>query len=252
MATPSSVLAWRIPWIEEPGGPQPMGSQSQTWRETDTFTRTDQAKCVQMCTSTAQRPLSDQQHCPLHSLLAWGSYSLLQPVPVKRCPDLTVSPVASLPVPGIPGSQWPWQWLGLPVVQGWTVVIPRPLLSALSPLASSPASAPPGELSRMAGRKVQVHTSQATVWLLFLIQLGSYLLVLVCLPRAFFFFLPSFLSFLLPFLSSSLSSHTPSLSFSDLDYRPVKRKFYQMMPFYFLMTKVHLLLLKKTSFPESF
>ena len=27
MATHSSVLAWRIPWIEEPGGMQSMGSQ---------------------------------------------------------------------------------------------------------------------------------------------------------------------------------------------------------------------------------
>ena len=26
MATPSSVLAWRIPWTEEPGGPQSTGS----------------------------------------------------------------------------------------------------------------------------------------------------------------------------------------------------------------------------------
>ena len=30
MATHSSVLAWRIPWIEEPGGLQSMVSQSQT------------------------------------------------------------------------------------------------------------------------------------------------------------------------------------------------------------------------------
>ena len=30
MATHSSVLAWRTPWIEEPGGLQSMGSQSQT------------------------------------------------------------------------------------------------------------------------------------------------------------------------------------------------------------------------------
>ena len=29
MATQSSILAWRIPWTEEPGGLQPMGSQSQ-------------------------------------------------------------------------------------------------------------------------------------------------------------------------------------------------------------------------------
>ena len=30
MATHPSVLAWRIPWTEEPGGLQSMGSQSQT------------------------------------------------------------------------------------------------------------------------------------------------------------------------------------------------------------------------------
>ena len=28
MATYSNVLAWRIPWTEEPGGPQSMGSHS--------------------------------------------------------------------------------------------------------------------------------------------------------------------------------------------------------------------------------
>ena len=30
MATCSGILAWRIPWIEETGGLQSMGSQSQT------------------------------------------------------------------------------------------------------------------------------------------------------------------------------------------------------------------------------
>ena len=30
MVTPSSILAWRIPGTEEPGGPQSIGSQSQT------------------------------------------------------------------------------------------------------------------------------------------------------------------------------------------------------------------------------
>ena len=34
MATHSSALAWRIPWTEEPGGLQSMGSQSQT-RQSD-------------------------------------------------------------------------------------------------------------------------------------------------------------------------------------------------------------------------
>ena len=28
----SGILAWEIPWTEEPGGPQSMGSQSQTQR----------------------------------------------------------------------------------------------------------------------------------------------------------------------------------------------------------------------------
>ena len=31
MATHSSILAWRIPWTEERGGLQSLGSQSQTW-----------------------------------------------------------------------------------------------------------------------------------------------------------------------------------------------------------------------------
>ena len=30
MSTHSSILAWKIPWIEELGGLQSMGSQSQT------------------------------------------------------------------------------------------------------------------------------------------------------------------------------------------------------------------------------
>ena len=30
MATHSSTLAWKIPWMEEPGGLQSLGSQSQT------------------------------------------------------------------------------------------------------------------------------------------------------------------------------------------------------------------------------
>ena len=30
MATHSRILAWRIPWTEEPGGQQSIGSQSQT------------------------------------------------------------------------------------------------------------------------------------------------------------------------------------------------------------------------------
>ena len=32
MATHSSILAWEIPWTEEPGGPQSMGSQ-KSWTQ---------------------------------------------------------------------------------------------------------------------------------------------------------------------------------------------------------------------------
>ena len=38
MATHSSVLAWKIPWMEEPGRLQSMGSQSQTRLSNFTFT----------------------------------------------------------------------------------------------------------------------------------------------------------------------------------------------------------------------
>ena len=37
MATHSSILAWKIPWTEEPGRLQSMGSQSQTWPRDFTF-----------------------------------------------------------------------------------------------------------------------------------------------------------------------------------------------------------------------
>ena len=40
MATHSRILAWKIPWIEEPGRLQSMGSQSQTWLSDFTFTFT--------------------------------------------------------------------------------------------------------------------------------------------------------------------------------------------------------------------
>ena len=33
MATTPSILAWYIPWTEEPGGLQSMGSQSQTQQQ---------------------------------------------------------------------------------------------------------------------------------------------------------------------------------------------------------------------------
>ena len=44
MATLSSILAWRIPWTEEPGGLQPIGSQSGTRLSDFTF-----SVCVFVC-----------------------------------------------------------------------------------------------------------------------------------------------------------------------------------------------------------
>ena len=38
MATPSSILVWRIPWTEEPGGLQSMGSQLDTNERLSTHT----------------------------------------------------------------------------------------------------------------------------------------------------------------------------------------------------------------------
>ena len=38
MATYSSILAWRIPWTEEPSCPQSLGSQSQTQLSNSTAT----------------------------------------------------------------------------------------------------------------------------------------------------------------------------------------------------------------------
>ena len=41
MATPYSILAWSIPWTEEPGGLQSVGLQSQKWLSDETTVTTD-------------------------------------------------------------------------------------------------------------------------------------------------------------------------------------------------------------------
>ena len=38
MATHSSIVAWKIPWTEEPGGLQSMGSQKSQMCSSNTFT----------------------------------------------------------------------------------------------------------------------------------------------------------------------------------------------------------------------
>ena len=50
MAPHSSTPAWKIPWMEEPGGLQSMGSQSQTRLSDFTFTFHSQAMEKEMAT----------------------------------------------------------------------------------------------------------------------------------------------------------------------------------------------------------
>ena len=53
MALHSSTLAWKIPWVEEPGGLQSMGSQSQTRLSNFTLTFHFQALGKQMATHSS-------------------------------------------------------------------------------------------------------------------------------------------------------------------------------------------------------
>ena len=53
MASHSSTLAWRIPWAEEPGGLQSMGSLSQTRLSNFTFTFHSRALEKEMATHSS-------------------------------------------------------------------------------------------------------------------------------------------------------------------------------------------------------
>ena len=51
MATHTSVLAWRIPWTEEPGGPESMGSQRAGHNGATSFTGVgDECDCLMAST----------------------------------------------------------------------------------------------------------------------------------------------------------------------------------------------------------
>ena len=71
MATHSSTLAWRIPWTEEPGGLQSMGSQ-RVWHDwaTNTFTSLSFSRLFPQGSSTL----------PVNPVLpSWGFISILHP-----------------------------------------------------------------------------------------------------------------------------------------------------------------------------
>ena len=71
MATHSSTLAWRIPWTEDPGGLQSMGSQ-RVWHDwaTNTFTSLSFSRLFPQGSSTL----------PANPVLpSWGFISILHP-----------------------------------------------------------------------------------------------------------------------------------------------------------------------------
>ena len=53
MATHSSILAWKIPWMEDPGRLQSMGSQRvrRDWATSHTHTHTNLLSCLVFCIS---------------------------------------------------------------------------------------------------------------------------------------------------------------------------------------------------------
>ena len=51
MATHSSILAWEIPWTEEPGVLQSMGLQSQTQESTHMCAHTHKEQGSSVCTN---------------------------------------------------------------------------------------------------------------------------------------------------------------------------------------------------------
>ena len=59
MATHSSVLAWRIPWTEEPGGLQSMGSQESDTTERLHFHLLSQASGGRECAVLFIIPVSE-------------------------------------------------------------------------------------------------------------------------------------------------------------------------------------------------
>ena len=86
MATHSSVIAWRIPWTEEPGGLQSMGSQ----------------RVVVSKEKPRQVPrfgISEGKHTGTPSKAAAAAAKLLQSCP-SLCDPIDGSPPGS-PVPGI-------------------------------------------------------------------------------------------------------------------------------------------------------
>ena len=77
MATHFSILAWRIPWTEEPGALQSMGSQSQTALSDRAhmphYWCPDHSKSVEMCSYRLSRSMHSLGDYYLKARLAFLS-----------------------------------------------------------------------------------------------------------------------------------------------------------------------------------
>ena len=65
MATHSSILAWEIPWTEEPGGLKSMGSQKSRH---NLVTKQQQQMCVCVCVCVCVKNLPAMQEIQVRSL----------------------------------------------------------------------------------------------------------------------------------------------------------------------------------------
>ena len=70
MATHSSILTWKIPWTEESGGLQSMGSQELDTTEQLTLSlfKARNGVCVYVCRSTYERSLFSLPHTVLSQI----------------------------------------------------------------------------------------------------------------------------------------------------------------------------------------
>ena len=95
MGTHFSVLAWRIPWTEEPGGLQSIGSQSQT--------RTERLTLLGMEDFLAARQSGQNPSKPLPSAMAVSSLSShwegrpAPPTVVRNEPGMEMPPRGLIP-----------------------------------------------------------------------------------------------------------------------------------------------------------
>ena len=78
MATHSSILAWKIPWTEEPGKLQSMGSQSQTQISMHAYPHTFIHQTVQQNVNHIYLWVVELQAIKICFLLCFPKFSMFQ------------------------------------------------------------------------------------------------------------------------------------------------------------------------------